>query len=1147
MKKNVLGHPLIRRVNLKFVIMVKMFWCLLLASVIQASAITTDTYSQGVKLRLKFEDATLEEIIWAMKKQSEFEFFYLSDDIKNVKGIDLEVEDASPEKVLDKCLENTNLSYEIVHKAVIIKKTAKPAIYSTLKTEDQKKEISGTVKDKNGMGIPGASIVVKSLASDKISAGIISDANGSFKLEIPAEADILVVSFVGMQTQELPIGSKTSFNVIMEDETVGLEEVVAIGYGVKKKINLTGAVSTVSGKVLTAAAPVSNVTNTLAGRLPGLIAKQTVGSPGKDAAWLSIRGFGNALIIVDGVEGSINNLDPNEIESVSVLKDASAAIYGARAGNGVILVTTKRGVMGKPTITLNSSYSQQRITNFPIPLTAGQFAEWTRENTTNKGLPESQQRFTEEQVQKYYDGTDPAFPSTDWYDLTVADYAPMHQHNLSINGGSDRIKYYGLIGYLDQESFWKNNGGGYKRYNVRSNLDAKITDNLSMQLGFSNINERRKFPVREGGGNDAALWQDLQLSEPVYASSFPDPTKLPFANVSTGGSILAASDMEKTGYNLYESQFVQSNLALKYDFPFVKGLSAKLFVNVAQNYWLDKNYSKPAPYYSYNTNTQEYTLRGTWSPQASVSETRGRSRTITNQFSFNYDRAFGDHNVSALALYESIDYMTDFNQASRQYFLTPAIEYIFGGSVKDQYANGSATEMGRVSYVGRLNYNYKNKYLGEITIRADASAKFPSETQWGYFPSFSAGWKISEEGFIKNNVAWIENLKLRGGFSNTGYDNVSNFAYLSGYQLKDNYMFTDNSNMPGLISTGLANPYLTWEELSIYNIGIDFSFFKSKLYGETDIFYRKREGIPTTRALSLPTTFGANLPPENLNSSNDRGFEFLLGTKGKNGDFTYDVSGNISWSRAKWDHFEEPDYYAPGVDPDLKRINERSGQWMDRVFGYKTDGLYTSMEEIAAMPFVQDVNTGNSTIRPGDVKFVDTNGDKVLNYKDQVEIGKGDRPHWMFGLNSYLTYKNFDLSALFQGASGHSVYMRTRVSNILFEEHWTEKNNRADAIYPRNGSIMQGGGFSNFTLKPGAYVRLKSLNIGYNLPQAWLKPVNIQNVRIYMAGSNLFTISELNKYGFDPEVATANYNNTSFTNSYYPQQRTFTLGINITL
>jgi len=453
--------------------------------------------------------------------------------------------------------------------------------------------------------------------------------------------------------------------------------------------------------------------------------------------------------------------------------------------------------------------------------------------------------------------------------------------------------------------------------------------------------------------------------------------------------------------------------------------------------------------------------------------------------------------------------------------------------------------MGRVSYVSRVNYAYKGKYLFETTFRADASAKFPEDSRWGYFPSVSAGWRLSEENFLKG-TEWISNLKLRGGISNMGYDNVSNFAYLSAYKLAPNYVFNvgnNPTNVAGIYSTGLANPNLTWEKMTLYNVGVDFNMFQSKLYGEMEVFYRNREGIPATRATTIPTTVGVTFPPENLNSQNNRGVELMLGTKGNFGEVRYDISGNVGYSRAKWGHFEEPEY----TDPDQKRIYQKSGRWVDEVFGLKSNGLFTDSTQIANLSYVQD-NQGNSTLNPGDVRYIEYKVDSIIDWRDMQLIGNSI-PHWTYGLNLYFGYKGFDVAALFQGAAGNYVNVRTRVTDIMFEKHWSETNNRADAIFARNGSTAitaDGSLFSDFTYKPGDYVRLKSLNFGYTIPSEWARKAKIGSLRMYVAGTNLFTISAITKYGMDPE-AYSQPGNGVLTNSYYPQQKTFTLGLTLTL
>ncbi len=1097
---------------------------ILLLTMITATA--AKSYSQTARLNLNLKDATIVDIFREIERTSEFGFFFKSEEFNLEKRQSVKVSDATIDEVLKKVLDS-NYSYKILDKNIVVTKGNLEA------TQQQGKRVTGKITDSSGGSLPGVSVVVKGTTS-----GVITDNNGFYSISNIPDNAVLQFSFVGLKTQEIAVGGKSTINVTLADEAIGIEEVVAVGYGMQKKVNLTGSVASVNSKALEKMPPVGSTTNALAGRLPGLVYKQASGAPGRDAASLSIRGYGNALVIVDGVESGFNNIDPNEIESVSILKDASAAIYGARAGNGVILVTTKRGKDGKPTITLNSSYSLQSATDYPERMSSGQWAEYDREKRMHQG---AQQRFTEEDVKKFYAGTDPDYPNTDWYNELIRPFAPMQQHNLTVSGGSDKIKYFGLLGFMDQESMWKNNGGNFQRFNIRSNIDAKITDDLSLQIDFSNINEFRRFPAREDG-----VWHDFWCSYPNMLPSLPDPNKLSWGGAGGLGGAVNSSDRNILGFSDNDVQDIKAAAALKYNFPFIKGLSAKLYINYAQNYNLQKTMWKPGAFYTYSFADKIYTLKGTWSPEASLGHTNTRSRNITNQFSFNYDRVFAkNHTISALAMYETIDYSYDYIIAQRYHFLTPNIEYLFGGSTKDQYANGSASEMGRNSYIGRLNYSFKNKYLLETTFRADASAKFASDKRWGYFPSVSAGWKMSEESFIKDNLGWIDNLKLRGGLSNAGFDDVASFAYLSGYQFGVSYIFGSDIQK-GLTSSGLANPNLTWEKMATYNVGIDYSVFQSKLYGELDVFYRKREGIAANRLLSLPSTFGASLPPENLNSSNDRGFEASLGTRGNKGDFTWDISGNISWSRAKWDHFEETEY----TDPEQARVYKMSGQWTDRVMGYKTDGLYTSQTEIDAIKFDQD-GQGNKTIKPGDIKYIDVNGDKKLDWKDQVDLGKGNMPHWMFGLTSNFKYKNFDLSMLFQGAAGNYISIinpengnfqgeAETISLQMFKNRWTEANNDPHALFIRSGSQAQGGGFSDFYFKKAGYIRLKTLNIGYNVPKQILQLAKITNLRVFMAGTNLLTLDRLKKYGLDPESPSGSF-------LYYPQQRTLTLGINLTL
>lgn len=1029
-------------------------------------------------------------------------------------------------------LEKLGFAFTITNKSIILTRFA-PKVANLL--------ISGIVQDTLGQPLPGVSVRIEGTNN-----GVATNQQGKYTLQADA-GNILQFSMLGFTTQERPVIGQSAVNVTLaEANATALNEVVVVGYGTQKRESITGAISSVKGKELTTA-PSANVTNTLAGRLPGLVSLQSSGQPGFDDASLNIRGFGNPLVIVDGVESNFNNIDPSEIASISILKDGAASIYGARAGNGVILVTTKRGLDGKPVITLNSSNTMQGITTMPKPVSSGQQAELQREAYLQSGQAPANVPWTEEQVQKFYNGGDPQYPNTNWYNVLIRNWAPMWQHNISVRGGSDRVKYYGYLGYEDQQTVWKQSGGDYNRYNLLSNVDAKVSKNFSLELNLSSTLYNRKYPPRLASttATNTAGWGDFWSTMPTYPSTLPDPTKNSYAEGGGTGGAHMTTNTDIAGYAKSTSQDIKVSTALNYESQSIEGLSAKLFFNYFQNYTTGTTFQKSYQYYTYDNTTKTYSLAGAFSP-TTMTVTDTKNRQITGQLSINYDRTFAQsHHLKILALYEGIDYYSDYLYANRQDFITTAIDQLYAGSTNGMSNNGSASVMGRSSFVGRLNYSYKNKYLLESILRADASAKFPSDKRLGFFPSISAGWRISQENFMKA-LKGLDELKLRASYGSAGNDGVGNFQYLTGYQIASNtltyagsYLFGTGGGQPVIVSTGLPNPNLTWEKIKIYDIGLDFSLWNRKLYGTGDIFYRTEDGIPATAVTSLPSSFGAMLPPQNLNSLTNRGFELSVGTSGNLGGLRWDVSGNISWSRAKWKHYEEPTY----TDPDQKRIYQKSGRWTDQVSGYLTDGLFTTQKEIDNLGFNQDnnLNAPNSSLRLGDIKYVNVNGDSILNWKDQVVIGEGTTPHWMSGFNINLSYKNFDLSGLFQGAFGFYKDVALSLGGVYtttqYDDRWTTTNNNPHAIIPRLGG--RGVGFSTYSYKNSSYLRLKTFSLGYNLPERWINKAGISHVRVYLAGMNLLTFDGLKKYGLDPEAP------SGMSGSYYPQQRTVSFGASV--
>ena len=1109
----------------------KMKTTCLMFLVFASSLFATNVNSQVAKVSITVKNANIIKVIEAIESQTDYFFVYNKNEIDLNREVTLEVKNQPVAEVLSGIFSNTNVVYAMEGTNIMLMQKS-DSQQQQRDSQQQQKPVSGKVTDSTGAPLPGVTVVIKGTTS-----GTITDSNGNYSLSnIPANAT-LQFSFVGMKMQEIVVGGKTAINVALAEETVGLEEVVAVGYGTQKKGLLTGSVSTVeSGKLVQA--PFTSVSNAVRGQLPGVVSVQSSGQPGFDKADLSIRGFGAPLVVVDGVEADFNSIDPTQIEAVTILKDGAASIYGSRAGNGVILITTKRGNIQKPTFSFSTSLTEQGITYMPKKASSGQITEMSRETHLQSGMPEATAPYTAEEVKKYYDGTDPQYPNTDWYHLAIRDWAPQQQHNLSVRGGSEAIKYFGYLGYNKQESIWKpGKGGNYQRFNFQSNIDANILENLSLQIDVAATWENVVNTARsQSAGTE--LWQDYWNTQPMYPATLPDPTKNSFAGIPGVGNVMLSTNTDISGYNRNNNNILKGTMSLNYKFKWIDGLSAKAFVNLVQTNNHTKSLTKSYDFYRYDYKSDTYTFAGGIS-NSGIGEGLYENKVITGQVYLKYENVISKvHRVSAMAISEMIDYKSNYFNAARTNLLSNDLDYLFAGSTVGMSNNGAATEMGRISYIGRFNYSFKDKYLFESTIRADASAKFPKERRWGYFPSISLGWKVSEEGFIKENIRSIDNLKLRASYGQSGRDAVGNFQYLTGFQLNPRSYILGTGSQADIISMGLANPNLTWEHNTIYNAGVDFSLFNKKLYGAADVFYRLRSGIPATRLTSLPSSFGANLPPENLNSLNDRGFEVLIGTYGKKGDLTWDISANLSWSRAKWDHYEEPEY----TDPDQKRQNKLSGQWTDRYFGYLSDGLFTSQQEINDLPFDID-RQGNKTLRPGDMRYIDVNKDGILDWKDMVEIGNGTLPHWNVGFNTNLRYKNFDLSFLLQGALGN--YHQVTFTKMLlppvyyYTQRWTQENNDPNAFIPRLGGSPTNNYPSDHWYKRADYLRLKVISLGYNLPSQWLNRINLKQLRIYIAGTNLLTYNPLKKYAVDPEAP------SGADGWNYPQQRTITIGLDM--
>jgi TonB-linked SusC/RagA family outer membrane protein len=1003
--------------------------------------------------------------------------------------------------------------------------------------------VTGRVSDQSaGTPLQGASVSVKGGG-----ATVLTDEGGNFRITVPDAATILTVSFVDYLSKDVPLEGKSVIDISLTSKSSTLTDVVVVAYGSQKKGSVTGSVASISGKDLVNV-PVANVSSALAGRLPGLVALQRSGQPGGDNTSINIRGFGNALIIVDGVPQEFNQLDPNEIESFTILKDASAAIYGARAANGVILVTTKRGKSGKPTVSFSSGLSWQTRTNWSRMANAGEFTSLINQGRINNGqplkyteydvkvfrhvsgdpkaladmTPSERTRFDAEDLRNYHD-EDP-FPAA------FKDFAPMQQYNVSSRGGSDNIRYFISGGILDQSSMLRSGDMNFRRYNLRANVDAKINRNLDVSLDLGGRNERRFYPI---SGMDWIM-QLTYWGEPVKWKTWPDLTK-------PVGSIVDATNAELSGSQQYNYNEYNSALSFDYRIPAIKGLSVQGRINYRTGFHYNEFFTKQYWTYNYDFKTDTYTKATTPSGNTSLNVESREDRWLTGQLFLKYERAFGKHDVKALALYEGLDNGLKYVSAYREGYLSTALPILSAGGDLNKNNNGTQREDGRASYAGRFNYAYNNKYLLEATFRYDGNSMWAGDYRWGFFPGVLGAWRVSEEEFFRRHVSFIDNLKIRASAGIAG-DDAGGIAYqyLQTFGINGRYVL-NNAIGNGIRNNGIANPFATWAEYKTYNAGLEFGLLKNKLFGEADIFYRDGYNLLGTRADALPTTFGASLPQENLNSASNRGFELRLGYRDRKRDFAYSVEGNVSFNRARWEQVSERDFSA--ATRGVIARDMISYTWRNTIWGYKSLGIFQSQEEINKWPLNQD-NNNNRTLRPGDIKYMDLDSNGRLDRYDEAIIGN-NVPLTMFGLNMTASWKGIDFSMLLQGAANFHTFINEERAPAQYEGNtyayvavnsWTPAN--PNARFPRflAGGAQNNRAVSDFWLHDASYVRLKNLQIGYTLPDRILKRAGLGSCRFYLAGVNLFTLSDMKN--FDPESPIGDLR-------YYPQQKTYSFGVNL--
>jgi TonB-linked SusC/RagA family outer membrane protein len=1114
------------------------------------SSFSAETYSQSTKLTITENNSTLLNVLRAIEGQSEFKFFY-NEKVDVSRTVSVEATQKSVTDILDKLLTSTSVKYKVLGRQIALydRNEMEPFM-----SDQQDKRVKGKVTDQYGASLPGVSVVVKGTT-----IGVVTDNSGSYALGNIPENAILQFSFVGMKTQEITVGNKVTINITLADEAIGLEEVVAVGYGTQKKITLTGAVAAIrSDEIITTKG--ANVQNMLSGKIAGVNITQKTSEPGNFNNDIQIRGMGNPLVLVDGVaRDNFTKLDPNEIESMSILKDGSAAIYGVRAANGVVLITTKKGTKGTAFKLEYTGYvGIQNMINQPQPLDAIGFMQIQNEKAFNGGS--ATPNYPKSSFEPYLNGTK---KSTDWQGNTMNKQALQTQHSFSATGGTDKLTYFVNFGYNKQDGYWKSGDLWYNRYNLRSNVSAEVAKGLHFEVLINAMMDTKNQPSSWPTWNlFKGYWTQIPLN-PYYANDNP---QYPFF-AADGLHPDYMTDQEKSGYQRANQRLFQTTLSLEYAIPWISGLKAKGMYSYDYRENENKNWRKTFNLYTYNESNQTYTAAAVNSPSRLTRQYFGY---VTSQFqlSLAYNKSFNKvHNISGLLLYEENNRLADNFYAQRDYSMD-AVSQLFAGNSTNQVGNmntGDLYKYTNKALVGRLNYDYNSKYLAEFSFRYDGSSMFQKGKQWGFFPSGSIGWRMSEESFIKDNEAlkFVSNLKWRASYGIMGDDRASTYQFLSGYNYPSNgYVFGGNyTNAFGM--RGMPNPNITWYEAAMLNIGADAELWHGLLGVSTDIFQRDRSNLLATRSESLPGLVGANLPQENLEGDLTKGFELTLTHKNKIGkDFKYNISGNMAMSRTKWKYRE----IAKQGNSYLNWRNNSNNRWNDIWWGLNNTGRFQTMEQIFAGT-IYDRSKGNSMMLPGDLIFDDWNKDGIIDDNDIAPIGhntainkanfNGGMPMLNYGFTLGAEYKGFDLSMVFQGAAMSWLrypeqlemplpWNRNGLTMFLDRWHRVDQFDPTSAWVPghfpstyrdngRSDFILQN---STFVMQDASYLRLKSLELGYNIPANYTKIVGLSKARIFFNAYNLLTLTNLTYC--DPEHTGDEYAYT------YPLSQAFNFGVNIT-
>jgi TonB-linked SusC/RagA family outer membrane protein len=1004
-------------------------------------------------------------------------------------------------------------------------------------TDQQQINVTGTVTDAStNQPMAGVNVLAKGTT-----IGAITDVTGKFSLPAPVNQNaILVFSFIGYESLEVPVGGKIIVNASLKASVLGLEEVVVIGYGTTKKVTLTGAVAAVGSQDMKTIST-TNLATQLAGKLPGLRVTQRTGEPGAFSTIYDIRGMGTPLIVIDGVVASSDDfvrLNPNDVDQISILKDASAAVYGVKAANGVVLVTTKRGDVGKPKISFTTSYSFSKFINLPKVCNAYEWALLTTQNEINHGKTVT--TYTADDLQKFKDGT---YPSTNWYDLVARDNTNAQKYNLTVSGGSDRVKYYTSIGSSAEMGIWKSGDLNYKSYTLRSVVSGKISDNLTAELNIQGSTDQRNQPAHTALNVMETTWMHALPITPVYANGNPDYLQ----STTDGLHPLAMTTASIGGYIRNYRSSLNTIFTLNYNAPFIKGLTASLQGGYYYITSFEKNYRQGVKLYSYDAATGLYNNTMSKNMPTRMSENYTPSYRTSLDLQVNYQKTFLEkHNIKASVIYEDRYDNTDNLQAAKEFAIN--IDQLYAGLTNPTVTSstGAIAANDNQAVIGRINYDFAGKYLIEAGFNYGGSSKFPAGKRWGFFPYTNLAWRLSEETFFRNAMPYVTNLKLRGSWGQLGDDAASSFQFITGYNYPSGTYIFNATPISGLGFRSIPNPNITWYTATTKNIGLDASVKNGLINLTVDFFRRNRSGLLANPVAVIPGTVGASLSQQNLNADQREGFEIVLGQNRKVGQISYNVSFNVTYTRNKMTKIER---IADGNSLNNWK-NNRTNRWDNVTWGYNLIGQFQDQNDLNNSP-AQD-GQGNRTLLPGDYKYEDIDHNGIIDGNDQKPIGYGTTPDWSFALNGGITYKGFDLNFLFQGAThfnkNTNFYNKDclpwgRNTLTLFLDNWHHQD-----PYDVNSPWIKGkyapistmfsnsnGNTSQVWLEDSRYLRLKSVEIGYNLSQAMATRLHIAGLRVYANGFNVLTWSKMKDY--DPEINNENS---------YPFTRDITFGLTLT-